>query len=259
MKKFYKIIAVLTITCTLGFCACGANKPNNEVQNVEVKKTTETESKELKEIPHDEISNYVESVDSQAVLDYVSDDKENVGIYMVFHVNNKTEDEVVCDLSGTISLYTETDELIATEGVSICTLAPGETGLAAAYFELTKDELNTNPKAVLNADSANCYNVDNLSGFAQSDLEISDFSTESDGTMNTSIQFTIANSSNKSVKNCDVMVLCKKDGKCVGFANSGAIVALNPGNNPVNVDGSHFIPSDCDDYEIFIDYISWDN
>ena len=89
----------------------------------------------------------------------------------------------------------------------------------------------------------------------QADLEYSDFRTESDGVMNTTITFMVKNNGDKTMDNPNAVVVCKKDGKAVGFVDQPIYKELKPGQEiAVQLDGSHEIPSDCDDYEIFMNY-----
>lgn len=256
MKKFGKAITVLTITCALCFCACGTNK---KIEPVEVKEeiSSNTETVEAVKVSSDNISEYVESSSSKAILDYVSDDKQTVGIYMTFHVSNKRESDVVSDLLGTISLYTQDDELISSESVNIGTLAPKETGIVSAYFEISVDDIESNPKAVLHINSLSSYDVSALNGFKQSDLSYDNFKTISDGVMNTEVLLDVISNSEYEVVQPNVIVICKKDGKYAGVADSNMVGNIKPGKNTIHIDASHMIPSDCDEYEVFVDYIDW--
>lgn len=256
MKKFGKVITVLTITCALCFCACGSNE---KVEPVEVKEeiSNNAETVEAEKVSTDDISEYVECSSSKAILDYVSDDKQTVGMYMTFHVNNKRESDVVSDLLGTISLYTEFSELISSESVSIGTLAPKETGIVSAYFEISREDLESNPRAVLDIQSLSSYDVSALNGFKQSNLAYDNFKTISDGVMNTEVLLDVINNSKYDVKQPNVIVICKKDGKYAGVADSNMVGNIKPGKNTIHIDASHIIPSDCDEYEVFIDYMDW--
>lgn len=256
MKKFGKAITVLTITCALCFCACGANE---KAESVEVKEeiSNNTETGEAEKVSANDISEYVESSSSKAILDYVSDDKQTVGMYMTFHVNNKRESDVVSDLLGTISLYTEDDKLISSESVSISTLAPKETGIVSAYFEISREDIESNPSAVLDIKSLSSYDVSALNGFKQSDLTYDNFKTISDGVMNTEVLLDVINNSEYDVAQPNVIIICKKDGKYAGVADSNMAGNIKPGKNTIHIDASHTIPSDCDEYEVFIDYMDW--
>lgn len=256
MKKFKKVIAVLTITCALCFCACGANE---KAESVEVKEeiSNNTETEEAEKVSANDISEYVESSSGKAILDYVSDDKQTVGIYMTFHVNNKRESDVISDLLGTISLYTEDDKLISSESVSISTLAPKETGIVSAYFEISREDIESNPSAVLDIKSLSSYNVSVLNGFKQSDLTYDNFKTISDGVMNTEVLLDVINNSEYDVAQPNVVIICKKDGKYAGVADSNMVGNIKPGKNTIRIDASHTIPSGCDECEVFIDYMDW--
>lgn len=256
MRKFNEKLIILCSVLCLSFTACGAKEVVSEAHTqqpvVEEETVSSDEPIEVK------LEDYMEVVDQGTVREFVDTDSNTVGFYLYFLILNKTDDKVVSNATFTVNIN-DKDGLYKTGEGCISTLVPGDTGLFAVYFETPIDYVqNDFGGATMLCKNFYVYDVDKLNGFRQTDVEINDFRTESDGVMNTAITFYATNNSDKNPGDLSARVLCKKDGEVVGYAESNLVGALTPGKDvAMQVDGSHDIPSDCDGYFIFLDYSDW--
>lgn len=254
MKKFIKKLTVLGILTCLCLTACGKTeqtKPaKEETVSEETNKTKETDNK-----PNE--SN-IKLIDCGSVVDYVSKEDNKVCYYSWFKVQNTTNN-VLKDAKFNVIIKNKAGEMVDNEEVVVGAIYPGETALDAAYFETTVDFIQNDAGAGdIKLIDGNFIDASKFNGFSQADLTIEDIATKHDDTLGTECTLSITNNNADSGNKLSyVNVLCKKDGKAVGYISEALTSEIKPGiTQALKLGASDRVPGDCDDFDVFVDYLN---
>ncbi len=259
MKKLVKTLLVLCVTCCLSFCACGAEK--TEEQESSVNKQNNEPDTEIKEPLTGTITSWSEAekyididLDTTAgtYISYLSD--TNCEFYIICEMTNKSTDKVLSEITVNINMENETTgDILESSEIVVETLAPGETGIGAARFNCTRDAIKQSDVTTNHFVSMNYYSTDIFEGFKQSDLTISDVSTSG---YNAYVKIT-NNSSSELQYGGTVKVAGKKDGKYAAYCFAPLLSSADfaPGKEyTFEMPISKLFPTDCDEYVVFVDY-----
>ena len=175
-------------------------------------------------------------------------------IFYFFEVENTTSDKVINDLLYTITLTDKnTNQIVASDQMSLATLAPGETGIMHAQINgSTEDIKKTTVGGEFN--SMKYVDTSKLTGFKQSELEISDVSVT--GNDDKHVFVSVTNNSNASPTLGEVRIIGKKNGEGVAYAYKPLTQEdMTPGSqHTYDISSYQTFPTDCDDYLVFVDY-----
>jgi len=266
MKRFI-IMGMIIAICLAGCGATdGATETGEEEAAVQETATGEAEAEtladaeeETEEEAEDEEDDEkkVKAIDSGIVINYVDESSDEVGFYYWVKVYNGYEDKYLKGITYNVTISNKAGEVVDSDDMSIGILAAGETAITAAYFETSIDFLKNDVGDIQAIPiSGDTESMDEFDRFRQADLEFSNMTVYEDLIYN-GFRMTILNTNEDTAEEsmATAKVLMKKDGEVVGYMEEYVPYTITP-NVPITAEFyvSSRIPTDCDDYDVFVDF-----
>lgn len=217
------------------------------------KATAETTDDSQEEAAKDDADYHVEVVDNAIVMDYVTDDKSELGLYVCVYLKNPTEDKVFTGVQYQYTVKRESDgSVIDTTDLFCSYIAPGDTGIAIGQIVLSRDDVEDLGDEDFEFIDGKVQDADAVEIVPQSDFEVTGISAQKSGLW-MEFKGQVTNNSTIDVSTgAGIVLIAKKDGEPVA-AVEGMLDTLKVGGTvSFNLSGT----DDMDgDYDVYIDYL----